>query len=490
VTSSLNLPSYENALKLASTLLILNQSSARMERWVLTSGQKEILRKALKAKRLCLLKARQVGGSTICAFFVLLVALLNPGLPCAIVADQQNKADGILGKIRSWCEQLGIKLTVKNVRTITLFNGSSIDALSAVNHAVDGESKVGRSKSYGVIHASEQSYWAHAHAVWASLTSTGLNNAVYLNESTGAPGDAQTNLFRATWEGDGWDKHFVSLEDHENYRSEPSSISEEQWRELQQEHKFKNRASAAWWWHKLNTDIRDEMRMMREYPVTEDDCFVFAEGRHITRWDPVAVAREGDWNVYPKTEKEDVIIGVDTASGLGLDASAIAIIGHKTGKIHRTYRSAKIEIPAFIELVKQTVKTFKPISTVIESAGVGMVVWQSLAAIPEAHTVNQKSGNNAVNSGELHERRALLKYAIETAEIPIGGHLIEEVNSSSVDRHGKFTGADDVISALSFARKWRQNNPYRAPVQPLDPRTHYLLKDRLAAKKRTTGGFY
>ena len=166
--------------------------------------------------RVCIGKGRQVGISTAVAFLLMWLVLLNPGISVCIIANDQSNANGVLKKVKGWLRQMGAPMPpVDNVESLELTNGSSIVAKTAISHAEQGQSKAGRSNTYSVIHATEQSFWRNALTTWTSLTSTMLGGLI-VNESTGAPGkgEAETNLFRSIYEGadDGWARAFIGVE--------------------------------------------------------------------------------------------------------------------------------------------------------------------------------------------------------------------------------------------------------------------------------------
>ena len=491
-------PGYRETLAFAQGLTILNQATALIEPFRLNREQRKILRAILRNRRRVVIgKGRQVGASTVGALVLMLLALCNDGLPMAIVADKQENADDILAKIRHWLSELGVALGKDDVKRLGLPNGSRIDARTAISPAEEGESRVGRSGSYGVILATEQSYWRNARAVWASMTSTMLASGLIINESTGAPGD---NLFRSVFEkSEGWERLFFGIEDHEVYREAPNLISDERWEELQALYGFTRRDSASWWNNKLSDDLGgDVSRMLREFPVTPLHMFLFREGLHISRWTEAPVIVDGDWEYYiaPKETAdgarwdEPVVLGVDTSAGLGADASALALIGHRTGKPLATWRNATTPIPQFISHCHAAVRRFVPIAVVVESNAVGQAVWSALQGHKGAE--EQRSGNT---DGEVVSRRDELRTAIESGEVKVGGHLKLEVQSSAIkakrSADGRvriaFTGMDDVLSAVSFARKWRDANPWRQSAQPV-PAGHLDLTALLDRKqnKRVT----
>lgn len=497
----MNLPRYREAVALASSLMVLNQKTSAMEPFRLNREQERVLKAMLRSprRRVVILKGRQIGCSTVIVYFLMLVAIMNPGLPIAIVAHKQDVANGLLGKVKGWLAQIGVGLSVANVESIVLENGASIDALSAVSPAEGGESTVGRSKSYGAIHATEQAFWRNAQAVWASVTSTKLAGAFLVAESTGTPGET---LFRRTFDDaakDGWDPLFFGVEDHENYRDDVQSISDETWEALRAEYGFTRRDAAAWWWNTLHGTMKgDVRRMLREYPVVPDHSWAFREGLHISKYRevPVIVTESGAWNYYdPATKRDDgtegwnepVILGVDTAEGIGLDSSAMALVGHRSGRVLATWKSNETPIPQYIQHVKAVHARFAPVATVVEKNGVGAVVYQACGGLYGVD--KQTSGNR---DGEVQVRRDMLRDAIESGEVPIGGHLVEEAKSSQVKPKVNadgvvrvaFVGMDDALSAVSFARKWRAENPYRTTTAELEDRTRFYVQRKLKAGRK------
>jgi len=485
-------PSLATATAAAARLTVLDQSTFAVLPFVLNHEQREVLRLALQTRRLCVGKGRQVGCSTLFVFLMFLLCTMNAGLPCAIVADEQGKANALLGKIKRWAKMLGFHLVIDNVESIEFANGAKIDALSAISPAADGESRVGRSGSYAVLLCTEQSFWRGARAAWTALTST-MPHVVW-NESTGAPGDL---LFREIFEGDGWDTHFIGVQQHVNYRRDAASITDARWGELREDYGFTSRESAAWWHHKMTTDKIDASRMLREFPVQPEHMWTFREGMHINTWvEAPVLERDGDWEwfapIFADEEGhehfgEPCIAGVDTALGLGLDASSIALVGHRSGLVRGVWRSNTTRIIGFQRALDACVKRFAPAAVVVESNGCGAQLWQH-AALTYANAYEQKSGNLA---GEVFDRRDQLREAIESGAVPIGGQLLEDARGSLLKSkrtfdgrvRAIFEGRDDVLSAVSFARKWRDQNPYREQKQQHMQRQVYDIAERLKAKR-------
>ncbi len=461
------------AERLPRLLMILNQEQqGAIATWRINDEQREVLRAIIDNERVIVLKGRQMGVSTITLLAVLAFALVNPGVPCAIVADTREKAQGLLARLAGWCDQLGIELSSRNKGSIELDNAGDdgvctvIDALSAVSRAEGGESRVGRSKSYGFIHCSELAFWLSDHAVFRGLTSTALPGARIVVESTASAAD---NLFRSLWNGsdDGWSRVFLSVERHAVYRADPDTIDDDTWQLLQSaKYGFARRDTAAWWWNRMRVDFAgDETGAMREFPQLPEHCFSFAKGRWILRYVEAYPRAQGEWydegrrfngwHIYREhTGNERLVFGVDVAAGGGGDSSAIVVLSMLTGNIVATWMSSSTSLPDFVEVIKDAADRWRPETIIIESNGVGVGVYETMRQMSEHHVTEQRSGE------EKHMRLQRLKMAIEQGVVHIGPEIVAEVKASRLEPptgprgRPNYEGRDDCLNALSFAREY------------------------------------
>lgn len=470
---------FDPLVMLAARLKVLDQRTTTLGPLALNAEQREVLRAIIDHERVLVLKGRQVGVSTVCCVVDLAFAVAHPGLSCAIVADTQQKAEGLLAKVASWAKSIGVPLTKENVRSIELANGATIDALSAVSSAEEGESRVGRSKSYALLHLSEVGFWRDDRSVFAALLSTALPGARVVVESTAS---AAENLLRELWRStdNGWHKVFLSLERHEVYTRDAGDITDEQWQALQVGHGFTSRPHAAWWWHKVTTDFGGDLhRALREYPVRPDDCWSFAEGRWIVSYTSAVVRSAAEWTYYREHDPLDpAIFGVDTGGGLGADASAIAIVGQRSRRIYATFTSTTTTLPEFIAIIRAADAQWGPVAVAVESNGIGQGVYQELRDRSTLPVTEQKS-----SAGEKHLRLTRLKLAIESGAMPVGPEVVAELASSRISRptgpRGAplYEGRDDLLNALSFALSAIESEtlaPLPTPLVVVDPRVQFV----------------
>ena len=477
------LPSFEKAIKLGQRLSVLDQRTGSLIPFDLNEEQQEVLRFMLKNQRLVIVKGRQIGCSTVSAYFVTLAALLNPGLPICIIADEQVKSEGLLLKIKGWLKELGVKLQKDNVRSCILANGANIDAISAMGTSEDDESRVGRSKSYGLIWGSEQAFWRNARAVWAALTSTAGLSAKILVESTGSPaGELFETLARDAKDArdeneghDGYCRLFFGVEHHEAYRRDPESIDEATFEAMREKYGFQRRDAAAWWEWKRTTDLGgDTQRALREYPITFEHAFAYPLGRYYRQWHPATVTTVDGWDIYPEeiTDEPRVLAAV-ASSGLGSEPSSIAEIGMWSGAVYATYTQKGCELPAFHQVLVHAYDRRKPQSIIVETGtDAGTELLKLLAA-----TKGVGLYPNHTTDAAWMRRRSQLRECIESGVVRVGEQLLEEVKGIFLDeKSGKVRGEENatLIQAVSLGIDWSRLHPTAQPVKKPDSTRVYV----------------
>lgn len=478
----------------APKLTITHQQTGDLQPFVLSDEQRIVLRALMLHRRVIVLKGRQVYCSTVCVFYALLFAMVNPSVKVALVADIREKAEGLLAKAAAWAREAGIPTKVSNTKRLVLWNGAELHAVTA-NSADTGtaEVKAGRSFSYGLIILSEFAYYNRDAALLASLTRSALAGARIVIESTATPAE---NAFRSIWEGsgsNGWHPVFLSFEQHAAYQLDERAIDDDTWEHLQATYGFKSRTHAAYWHRMVTTDMNGDVhRGLREAPVIPMHAFSFAEGRWVFNYTAAKPSKvDGRWSFYDAPDESGCIIGVDTAAGLGDDekrigdASAIAVIGRARGNLLATFVSREVKVPDFIGVCRAAVDRWRPHATIVETNGIGQGVYQDLATFAVARAQEQTS-----HESEKPVRMNLVKLSIEGGSLVAGPELEHEIKHSVMLRPKKsgkgpvWDGPDDLLNALGFALVYRRDNPWRAPVPKIDPRTHVDRRSYRKAKRK------
>lgn len=242
------------------------------------------------------LKARQLGISTVSLAMDLFWLAVHPGMQGALITDTEGNKEKFRIIIDRYLESLPAELKIgvktSNRNNLVLTNGSVLDYLVA---GVRKSGGLGRSRAYNFVHATECSSWGDPEGVASLMASLSESHPdrLYIFESTArgfnlfhdmwrsARGDRETQrpIFIGWWAketysvpagGDLYQKYWdgiLSPEEQEKYDK----------CETQYGVKVKPE-QIAWYRWKEQTRMTSDGTMASEFPWTEQEAFV-ATGR-------------------------------------------------------------------------------------------------------------------------------------------------------------------------------------------------------------------
>jgi len=412
--------------------------------------QERILKAAHESRNIIILKSRQIGCSQICCFLDAVYTILNPGAKVAVVADTEQKVHGLLDRVREVYRDLEVPLRISNRSKIVTREGSEVHAVTANAAKGQEQSKAGRSMSFQMLHLSELAFWPDQDAFGALASSAGLSAPILIESTSSGPGDL---MWRLWTEKNEFAKLFFSVEDHQAYRSD-LPLTAEEWREMQ-DLGFTEPNAAAWFKETLNNRFQGHLvRALREYPQRPEHAFMSAEGRWIDLTPPVLAhtMMQGLKIFKPKQQLEEYVIGVDTAGGLGKDASAIAVIQKSDLSLVATWVDEDATIDTLADFVRAAYQIYGG-SVVIESNGIGLATVQAARArgIP---VIEAKTSQARQYQGLLAVKRK-----VEDGSLAGPSELAEECDSLHVNRHEKFDGKKDLCMAIGFSLLFIDKSP-------------------------------
>ena len=436
--------------------------------------QDKILEAAATSQNILILKSRQIGCSQICCFLDAIYTILNPGAKVAVVADTEQKVHGLLDRVREVYRDLEVPLRISNRSKIVTREGSEVHAVTANAAKGQEQSKAGRSMSFQMLHLSELAFWPDQDAFGALTSSAGLSAPMIIESTSSGPGDL---MWRLWTERNDFKKLFFSVEDHKAYRKE-STLNEEEWREMQ-DLGFSTKESASWFSDVLTNRFQGHLvRALREYPQRPEHAFMSAEGRWIDITPPVLAhsMMQGIKIFKPKAIGEEYVIGVDTAGGLGKDASAFAVIQKSDLSIAATWTDEDATIDTLADFVRAAYQIYGG-TVVIESNGIGLATVQAARArgIPviEAKTTQPRQ----------YQGLLAVKRRVEDGSLSGPSELAEECDSLHVNRHEKFDGKKDLCMAIGFSLLFIDKSPLQQE-NAFDPGENVFSLSRYLGKKR------
>lgn len=443
-------PTLEGLRDASTVIKILDQRTGELRDWKLYSHQLKILDSLIQNDKTIYLKARQLGVSTLMTYYVLMMGVLNNNIRVAVVADNFNNSIGLLEKIKDFCNQLGISLTTDNQKRIVLSNGSSFDAIT-VNSSLGNDNTAGRSKTFHILLLSEAAYYNNSHAVFASLTSSAIPDAIIIIESTATP---TKNMFRSIWDNSDYYKYFISMEEHDNYVLPENMIEETAFKTLQEKYGFKSRSHAAFWNNKLHNEFGGEInRLLREYPVLESHSWSAASGRFIDV-DPKIIQ---PIRIFSKTKifhesqfGGHYLFGVDVSAGVGRDYSSIVIYDLKHRHIAAIYNSNTDKMDTIAKEIQTLHAQYKPHNIYIEKNGIGGY-W----LIPECRKLGVPVTDINTTEASKYSGLLLVKQAIERNNLCADDKFNSDATSltyqlNASETREQFNHAGDSLMATSF----------------------------------------
>lgn len=206
------------------------------------------------------LKARQLGVSWLAAIYVLWFAMRRANQVVLLISQRQDDAEKLLAKVAYVWEHLPAWRTgaTINVRSITLANGSEIEAMPAT-------AKIGRSRTAGLVVLDEHAYQPFARQILLALKPVAEKGQIISVSSGNGQGALHSQLYLAAKAGtNGWKAVFIPATAHPD-RQAPG-------------------------WHERNRAELEQLsdaEYLQEYPENDVEAIV-ATGRPVFRHQDLA----------------------------------------------------------------------------------------------------------------------------------------------------------------------------------------------------------
>jgi len=485
---------------LAGLIKIVDHRSGARTPWVPSVEQQAFWDATCQHKSVYVGKSRQVGISTAARFEAVCWTFLCDAdghtVRCALVLDTFEKSLEAIAACADFCAQMKLQCESFSDR-IVFPNGSQIQGITA------GSKTTGRSLSFQRLYMSEFAYWDSPDETYTALMNAlGLSGHAVIETTM----SVDKKLAKHMWQGQNeYHKLFFPVEMHEEYRADPSTITDEEWQELRAEG-FTRRDAAAWWtWAKRNKCANDPIRAFREYPQRIEHMFTAAAGRYIpatptvippvshievttkfgTRW-KVAV-----WRPREETSGQ-CIVAVDVAKGAGGDDSVVLVLDKRDKAICAAFAANTLDTDELGQIAATVQREYtKPAVTnhtgfvlehrvrprlIIEGNGVGAGAIESAREYggePEEITTNQDSKRMGMQ---------LVKSAILEGLLYGPQALADNCDSCVLTEKGEFKGAKDVLMTAGFALLHLQKDAYRPPDPNLVRNPDGVYADKLLAR--------
>lgn len=422
----------------AAELLKIRPKAGALAPFLFNPAQRELHRRieAQKAKtgrvRVIVLKARQMGISTLVAARFYKATTAAPGLRTQIIGHEKPASRNLFALVKRFHDNM----PAEHKQSIGTNNAEELifDAIdSGYMVSVATLEGSGRSSTAQFLHASEAAFWESLQEQLSALVQTipDLDGTEIIIETTGNQfGDEFHQLWRRAEAGNSeFMPVFLPWSIDPTYRAKLpddfAMISEE--KTLAELHGL-DAEQIAWRRAKIS-QLGSVDHFKREYPLTPDEAFMSSQFDSFITADLVMAARKAK-DIEPYGP---LLIGVDPA-GQGDDATAIAWRrGHCITKIERRHKLTTMEIAG---LVQKLITDDKPASVAIDVGGLGIGVYERLVEQGHGEVVK------AVNFGG----KAVEPPPLDDAGNPSGGNAnrrAELWNNVRTALQGRFSIPDD-----------------------------------------------
>jgi|6_EtaG_2_1085325.scaffolds.fasta_scaffold10058_2 hypothetical protein len=369
-----------------SRLTIMHKERQRLSPFELNEPQKKLLDVLRTSNRVIILKARQMGISTLVrGWHFWQTYMASEPKQYAVISHTRDSAEELHRMEKTFYDNLPVQLrrplSKSSSRTLTFEDSGA----TVRTHTASGKGGA-RSFAMNSVHLSEFAFYDNQEETMATVMAAVGEGQIIIESTPNTPGDKFHELVDGALKGEnGWTLVFFPWFAHDAYRVEeipgwyiPTGVEKMVQQQLQI-------TTQQLCWRKQQLKTLGQEKFIREYPATIEEAF---RSRGVQFFDPAALAKieplemgSHEHRQYaPPMPGEAYVLGVDVGSGLGkkTDFSAITVISGSTRQpvyhfISNTTPPGKLAE----EIVKVWTRYHQP-KVIVESNGNGQWVLHKL----------------------------------------------------------------------------------------------------------------
>jgi len=325
---------------------------------------------------LYVLKARQLGLTTIIAARLFHKCLFTPNHKVAVIAHTRDAAKTIFEIYKRYYSNLPkflqFKTEAANVNELVFFHGGYIKVGSASSNSFRGS-------TYNSLHLSEFAFYDDITSAIQAVFQTATPNAEIILETTANGINDAMDIWN---DENGFGKLFISWLDGKEYSSRKKIRFTESEKKYIEDYELPPK-KANWFADTLRGKCLNNINTFnQEYPINAEVAFITSGQKFFPITYQVAnkIERIG-WQWYEDPKKyRTYLAGVDTASGSPTgDFSAVVILDitdREKSKVVATFYD-RVPLRDFTQQVLVGLKKFNPL-VVVESNSYGLAIIENL----------------------------------------------------------------------------------------------------------------
>ena len=373
------------AEKFIPMLTIYNKAKSRLTYFDLNGSQQDLLETLQQHDRIIILKARQLGISTLVRGWMFYQAYFDvEPRTYACIAHNHQAAMNLHKMDKTFYNNLpkGFQKGLTKANTEQMeFKGSGATIRTFTAGAKTGT----RSFQLDCIHLSEFAFYEDQEETLATILASAGEGQVIIESTPNEMGDKFHQLIMETietQEENGWKLCFYPWTEHKDYTQEPPPHFKLRDHEAVVMEELNLTKGQTYWRRKQLASLGKE-KFYREYPGTVSEAFRFTGKNYFNgiALDRITPIKEPLGN-YKATGEPlngvDYIIGVDVGAGLGQDYSVACILSLASRQPIAWWWSNEVSPSKFAEQLFDLGCKWNMAKVIVESNNTGQVVLHKL----------------------------------------------------------------------------------------------------------------
>ena len=365
-------------------LFVFDNNQSKLVPFVLTPTQEEYLKILETSNRIVIVKARQLGISTVTrAWFLWKAWRSGEPLKHAVISYTRESANHLHSIDKSFYVSLpkALQRRLSNDSKGTLKfsdTGSELKCFSA-----GGKAGATRSYSFTSAHISEFAFFDDQNELLSNVISSVGDGQIVIETTVKEADDFYHNLVKGAKDRTNeWTLAFFPWHKEDKYKSQPrfgqGAVPKPSEDELKVRKELGLNLSQLYWRHQQVKSIGYE-KFHREFPSTIDEAFYTKSQNWLTRealsnLQSVHMGRGPHYEYEEPLEGEKYAMGVDVSGGTGGDYSTITVISSTTGQPVYHYHDNTIPPFKFAEVVFEQASRWNDALVLCEGNSMGVVV--------------------------------------------------------------------------------------------------------------------
>ena len=390
----------DNPESFIGRLTIMHKEKQRLSRFTLNWAQEELLESLQDHNRIIILKARQLGISTLTRGWNFWQAFCaDQPRQYAVLSHTQRSSEELHRMEKTFYENLPEMLRKplgkSSVRTLKFAESGA----ELCTYTAGGKGGT-RSYAMNTAHLSEFAFYENQEEVMATVTAAVGEGQIVIESTPNMPNDMYHRLVKGALAGENeWKLVFFPWWKHPAYEAKPPhgwNITSPKDRKYQQEYGLTERQ--MYWRHKqIRTLGRD--KFMREYPSSVEDAFQaiganFFDAEKLSEITPIKLGKHQHRQYCLPVAGDSYVMGVDVSAGVGRkgDYSVITIVSVSTRQPVYHWICNKTSPSKLAEVILDLAAKYNRAKVVVESNGHGTWVLHRLKDLGVKNLWTDKNG--------------------------------------------------------------------------------------------------